>query len=84
MNFLRSIGVEVAVVVPPVMGKIRAYENDVSGMETFDVIPHELCTATLVKIDEFDLGMIMPAIIDIGVPVFANAEGMSRGPGDFQ
>ena len=38
------------------------------------MVSYELRTAALMKIDELDFRMIMPAIVDVRVPVFPNTE----------
>jgi len=65
---------EMAIVVAPVMRKVRAYQDDIAGMKAFDVIADELGAAALVKEDQLHFGMIMPAVIDKGIPVFPDAK----------
>jgi hypothetical protein len=66
------------------MGQIGANQDDVAGAKAFDVIAYELRAATLMEIDEFDLGVIMPAIVDIRIPVFPDAEGVGWCTGNLQ
>jgi len=83
MNFAFHIFVEVNIVISPVMRQIGAYKDNIARIESLDVIPHELRTTAFVKINELDLGMIVPAIVDIRVPVFTYAERMRRSLGNF-
>lgn len=69
-----AVLLETGIVVAPIMGKVRAYQDDIAGMKAFDVVADELGAAALVKDDQFHFGMIMPAIIDKGIPVFPDAE----------
>ncbi len=75
---------KIGLVIAPVMGQIGADQDDVPGLETLDMIAHELGSATLVEIDQLHFRVIMPAVIDKGIPVFPDAEGMGRGLGDFE
>lgn len=75
--------VEINIIIPPVMRQIGAYQDNITRIESLDMIPHELRTAAFVKINELDLGMIMPAIVDIRVPVFTYAERVRRSLGNF-
>ena len=65
------------------MGQVGADEDDIAGLEAFDVIADELGAAALVKEDQFHFDMVVPSVIDERVPVFANAKGMGRCAGDF-
>jgi hypothetical protein len=76
-------GTEKGLVIAPVMREVGSYENDVARMKAFDMVAHELSAAALVKKDQFHFGMVVPAVIDKGVPVFADAEGVSGSFGNF-
>src|SRR5579863_2213488 len=76
--------VEADVVVTPVMGEVRADEDDITGLKTFDVVADELSTAALMKEDQFHFDMVVPAVIDERVPVFPYAERVGGGAGDFE
>jgi hypothetical protein len=80
---LRFVLVEVRVVITPVMREVGADEDDIAGLEAFDVIADELGAAALVKEDQFHLDMVVPAVIDERIPVFPYAEGMGGSAGDF-
>src|SRR6185437_8905467 len=79
----RGILAEMYVIVSPVMGEIATYQDDVAGLETFDVIADELGAAALVENDDLILSMGRPPVVDERVPVFAHAKGMGRGPRYF-
>jgi len=83
MNFAFLFFVKVNIVISPVMRQIGAYQDNIARIESLDMIPHELSATAFVKVNELDLGMIMPAIVDIRVPVFPYAERMRRSLGDF-
>jgi hypothetical protein len=74
MNFASAVFVKIWIVVPPVMGQVGTYQDNIPGIEPGDMIANELCSASLMKIDELNFGMIVPAIIDVRVPVFTNTE----------
>lgn len=71
-------------VISPVMGEVGSDQDDIAGMEALDMIPYELGAPALVEIDQFQLRMIMPAVVDKGVPVFPDAERVGRGLGNFE
>lgn len=83
MNGMLTGTAEVNIVVTPVMRKIGSYENDVTGLKAFDVIPHELCAAALVKKYQLHLNMIVPSIVNEWIPVLTDAEGLGRSLWDF-
>ena len=83
VNLLSAVLVKVHIVMPPVMRKIGTHQDDVAGIESLDMIAHELRTSALMEMDELYLGMIMPAIIDMRIPVFTDTERMCRGSGNF-
>ena len=74
---------EMEIVIAPVMRQIGADEDDIAGVEAFDMIAHELGAAALVKNDQLHFGMIMPAVINEWVPVFPDTERLSGSLGDF-
>ena len=74
---------EISIIIPPVMRKVGTHQNDIAGMKTFDMIAVELGTAAMVEIDQFDFGVVMPAIVYKWIPVLPDAEGMSRRLWDF-
>jgi len=76
-------GTEKGLVIAPVVWEVGSYEDDVAGMKAFDMVADELGAAALVKKDQFHFGMVVPAVIDKRVPVFADAEGVGGGFGDF-
>lgn len=55
-----------------------ADKDHVTGAEPFDAVADELSTVTLFEIDELDLGMVMPAVIDIGQIVPSCVKGIDR------
>jgi len=71
------------IVISPVMGQIGTDEDDVSGLKAFDIIADELCTAAFMEKDQLHFGMIMPAVVDVWVPVFPDTERLSGSLGDF-
>ena len=84
MDGLRFGLVEADVVIPPVMGEVGADQDDITGLETFDVVADELGPAALMEKDQFHFDMVVPAVIDEWVPVFPHAEGVRRGAGYFE
>jgi hypothetical protein len=74
---------EVEIVIAPVMWQVGAYENDIAGLEAFDMIACELRAAALVKNDQLHFGMIMPAVVDMRVFILPHAKGVGGGPRDF-
>ena len=83
VNGPAAVLIEIDVVVSPVVRQVAAYEDDVAGLEAFDMVAHELGAAALVEDDELHLDMIVPAVVDEWIPVFPHAERLGRGPGDF-
>ena len=75
--------VEVDIIITPVVGEVRADEDDIAGLEAFDVVADELGAATLVKEDQFHFDMVVPTVVDERVPVFPHAEGLGGGARDF-
>ena len=74
---------KIDVVITPVMGKVGPDEDDIAGLEAFDVVAYKLGAAALMKEDQFHFGMVVPAVIDEWVAVFPHAKGMGGGAGDF-
>lgn len=76
--------VEIDVVITPVVGEVGTDEDDIAGLEAFDVIADELGAAALMKKDQFHFYVVVPAVIDERVPVFTYTEGVGGGVGDFE
>lgn len=74
MNCVVFVPLEKGVVIAPVVGQIGTEEDNVPGLEAFDMIANELGTAAMVEIDQFDFGVIMPAIVYKRLPVFPDTE----------
>jgi hypothetical protein len=83
VNLVVAVLLEKGIVVAPVMRKVRAYQDDITGMKAFDMIADELRAAALVKEDQFHFGMIVPAVIDKGIPVFPDTERVGGRFWDF-
>jgi hypothetical protein len=47
------------------------------------MIADELGAAALMEKNQFDFDVVVPAIIDIAIPVFPHAKGMRGGLRDF-
>ena len=76
--------VEVHIIITPVVRKVGADENDIAGLEAFDVIADKLGAAPLMKEDQFHFDMVVPAVIDERVPVFPHAKGVGWDARDFE
>ena len=74
MNLLPAVFVKVYVVMTPVVRKIGAHQDNIAGIKSLDMIAYELCAAALVKIDQLYFRVIMPAIVDIRIPVITDTE----------
>jgi hypothetical protein len=72
------IFLEVSIVESPVMGEVGADKDYVAGFKLFDTIANELSAFAFLKMDQFDFGVIMPAVIDIWYQVLAYTEGIKR------
>src|SRR5580704_13079084 len=64
------------VVITPVMRQVRADQDDVTGMKALDMVADELGAAAPVEDDQLRFGVIVPAVIDKGIPVVPDAERM--------
>ena len=82
LPFRISLGI--SIVITPVMGEVGTYQDDISCLKPLDMIANKLGPAPLVEIDQLHFCMIMPAVVDEGVPVFPDTEGVGRGRGDFK
>lgn len=74
MNLLPAVFVKVYVVMAPVVRKIGTHQDNIAGIKSLNMIAHELRTAALVKINQLYFRVIMPAIVDIWVPVITDTE----------
>ena len=83
VNGPAAVLVEIDIIVSPVVGEHAAHEDDIAGLKAFDVIAHELRAAALVENDQLHFRMVMPAVVDEGVPVFPYAKRLGRGPWYF-
>src|SRR5689334_11329819 len=63
-----------AVIKTPVVRQVGAYQYDVAGFKTFDVVPNELGAFTFLKMDQFDLGVIVPPVVNVGNKVLPYAK----------
>jgi hypothetical protein len=63
-RYLR-IFIEIGIVETPVMRQVGADQHHVACFKMFDTVADELCALTFFKMDQFDFGVIMPAIINI-------------------
>jgi len=59
-------------------------EDDIAGLETFDMVAYKLRTTALVENDQLHFGMIMPAVVYERIPVLAYAEGVFRRFGNLE
>lgn len=79
-----GVFLEIEVVKPPVVGQVGAHQHDIARLESFDTIANELGSFSLFEMDQFDLGMVMPAVIDVRHQVPAYAERMAGACGNFK
>jgi len=56
--------IKIAVVKFPVMRKMGANKYHITWAETFDAVANKLRPTAFFKVNEFNLGMIMPAVIE--------------------
>jgi len=74
MNLLPAVFVKVYVVMTPVVRKIGAHQDNIAGIKSLDMIAYELRAAAFVKINQLYFRVIMPAIVDIRIPVITDTE----------
>jgi len=74
MDCVVFIPFKIGIVIPPVMGQIGTEEYDIAGLEAFDMIADELGATAMVEVNQFDLGVVMPAIVYKRLPVFPDTE----------
>lgn len=75
-----AIAAEIHVIIPPIVRKVGSDQDDVAGLEAFDMIADELRAVAVVEDDELHFRVVVPAVIDERVPVLPDAEGMGGGP----
>ena len=75
---------KIGVVKPPVVGKIGAHEDYVTGFEAAHVVADELSPLASLEMYQFNLRMKMPAIVDIRDEIPPYAERVPGLPGNFK
>src|SRR6185436_826226 len=61
----RAILFKINIIKSPIMRQVRTNQYYISCFKLFDTVADELCAFTFIKMDQFDFGMIMPAVIDV-------------------
>ena len=66
------------------MGQPGTNEQYIADSKSLNTVAHELRAATLVDVDKFYFGVIMPTIIKMWYHIVPNTKGTLGGEGDFQ
>jgi len=63
-------------VILPEMGEVASHQNYVAITKVADAVTNKLGATATFKIDQFQLFMIMPAVVDIWQQIAPCAKGM--------
>src|SRR5687767_14134637 len=67
---------KIDIIKSPIVRQVGTYQNHVSGFKLFYTIADELRALTLFKMDQFNFGVVMPAIINVGNKILSYTKRM--------